>query len=163
LPTPPPDVSNSHSGSEPESSEEEDIFLTDEETSPWEPPVPHTTTTGPNPPSDTELDPPPPASPSNDVRERAWVKPKVVQFPDPRAGEPVGSAPPTHNVYATSLGNPSPSNPYSPFASKIDWEVAQWAKLHGPSCTSFADLLKIDTGGRGAKAQRANCDLFLIF
>ncbi|KAG0692011.1 hypothetical protein DFH29DRAFT_883251 [Suillus ampliporus] len=35
-------------------------------------------------------------------------------------------------------------NPYYPFASKIEWEVARWAKLHGASSTAFSDLLSID-------------------
>ncbi|KAG2064838.1 hypothetical protein BDR04DRAFT_1130628 [Suillus decipiens] len=35
-------------------------------------------------------------------------------------------------------------NLYYPFASKIEWEVARWAKLHGSSSTAFSDLLSID-------------------
>ncbi|KAG1874323.1 hypothetical protein F4604DRAFT_1880851 [Suillus subluteus] len=34
-------------------------------------------------------------------------------------------------------------NPYSPFSSRMDWEIAQWAKLRGPSSTAFSDLLSI--------------------
>jgi hypothetical protein len=72
------------------------------------------------------------------------MAPKIVRFPNCRAGEPVGTALPTHDAYSASLANPSSANPYEPFASKIDWEVAQWAKLRGPSSSSFAELLKID-------------------
>ncbi|KAJ6555069.1 hypothetical protein B0H10DRAFT_2201712 [Mycena sp. CBHHK59/15] len=36
------------------------------------------------------------------------------------------------------------TNLYAPFASKMDWEVARWAKLRGSGSTAFTDLLKID-------------------
>ncbi|KAG1852717.1 hypothetical protein F4604DRAFT_1883476 [Suillus subluteus] len=38
-------------------------------------------------------------------------------------------------------------NIYAPFASKIDWEMARWAKLQGPSSTAFSDLLSIESIG----------------
>ncbi|KAJ7915699.1 hypothetical protein B0H13DRAFT_1584014, partial [Mycena leptocephala] len=31
----------------------------------------------------------------------------------------------------------------APFTSKLEWELAQWAKLRGPGSTVFTDLLKI--------------------
>lgn len=34
-------------------------------------------------------------------------------------------------------------NPWAPFNSKRDWEVALWAKLRGPGSTAFSDLLSI--------------------
>jgi len=135
-----------------ESSDDDDAdFLTDKTTFGWEPPTLHEPETGSDPPSDMELDPPSTPTPPDDVRQRTWAATKVVRFPDARAGEPVGTTSPSHNAYASSLGNPSPSNPYSPFASKVDWDVAEWAKLHGPSSTSFADLLKIDGVRASAK------------
>ena len=129
-----------------ESSDDEDEldFFTGETTPGWEPPAPHSPEIGSHPPSDTEDDIPPTLPPPHDIRQRTWATTKVVRFPDARAGEPTGSAPPSHNAYANKLGTSSPSNPYSLFTSKVDWEVAEWAKLHGPSSTSFADLLKID-------------------
>jgi len=129
-----------------ESSDDEDNldFLTGEMTPGWEPPAPHNPAIGSNPPSDREDDAPSTPPPPHDIRQRTWAPPKVVNFPNAHAGEPTGSAPPSHNAYANKLGNPSPSNPYAPFASKVDWDIAEWAKLHGPSSTSFADLLKID-------------------
>jgi hypothetical protein len=86
----------------------------------------------------------PPSMPFEDLRNRTWVAPHCVKFPNPRVGEPIHSDDPTNNTYATRLGGDSNSNPYSPFASKLDWEVAKWAKLQGPSSTSFAELLKIE-------------------
>lgn len=35
-------------------------------------------------------------------------------------------------------------NPWAPFSSQTDWEVARWAKLRGPGSTSFSELLSID-------------------
>ncbi|KAG2130431.1 uncharacterized protein EDB93DRAFT_1243290 [Suillus bovinus] len=35
-------------------------------------------------------------------------------------------------------------NPYAPFNSWVDWEVARWAKLCGPTSTAFSDLLGIN-------------------
>ncbi|KAI9435011.1 hypothetical protein F5148DRAFT_1294986 [Russula earlei] len=35
------------------------------------------------------------------------------------------------------------TNPWAPFASKIDWEIAKWAKLQGAGSTAFLDLLAI--------------------
>jgi hypothetical protein len=126
------------------SDDDEDYFPNDEMTPGWEPPAAQVSGTESDLSSDTDTDPPPPSTPPEDLRQRTWVRPKIVEFPNSRAGEPIGSASPSNDTYATSLENLSPSNPYSPFSSKIDWEVAQWAKLHGPSSTSFAELLKID-------------------
>ena len=140
---------------ETESSDDDGNYLLTDEINPgWEPPLPPDNRAESNSPrdngtdddtdTDTDANPLTPPTPSNDVRQRTWVTPKVVQFPGSRAGEPTGSASSSNRTYATSLGDLSSSNPYSPFSSKIDWEVAQWAKLHGPSSTSFAELLKID-------------------
>ncbi|TBU22628.1 hypothetical protein BD311DRAFT_782216 [Dichomitus squalens] len=38
----------------------------------------------------------------------------------------------------------SPKNLYYPFASKRDWEVARWVKLHGPGLTALDELLGIE-------------------
>ncbi|KAJ3567978.1 hypothetical protein NP233_g6016 [Leucocoprinus birnbaumii] len=38
----------------------------------------------------------------------------------------------------------SPDNPYSPFSSEVNWEIARWAKLRGPSSTAFSELLAIE-------------------
>ncbi|KAG2124671.1 hypothetical protein DEU56DRAFT_963354 [Suillus clintonianus] len=36
------------------------------------------------------------------------------------------------------------NNPYFPFCSQIDWEIARWSKLRGPTSTAFTDLLAIN-------------------
>ena len=35
------------------------------------------------------------------------------------------------------------TNPYAPFASQLDWEIAKWAKLRGPGSTAFGELMTI--------------------
>lgn len=37
----------------------------------------------------------------------------------------------------------SPSE-WAPFLTRMDWEVARWSKLRGPSSTALSELLKID-------------------
>jgi hypothetical protein len=36
------------------------------------------------------------------------------------------------------------ANPFAPFLSKIESEIAQWAKLRGPGLTAFSELISID-------------------
>jgi len=130
-----------------ESDDEDDLDSTFESSDlGWEPPVLNDTDNMPVSldDADSESGSLPPYTPPEDLRERTWVAPKIVKFPSPRAGKPIRSVNPTNNTYATRLRTHSDSNPYRPFASKIDWEVAQWAKLRGPSSTSLGDLLKIE-------------------
>ncbi|KAF8871617.1 hypothetical protein BD779DRAFT_1453764, partial [Infundibulicybe gibba] len=47
-----------------------------------------------------------------------------------------------HERYLNMLSGTN--NPYSPFASKIEWEIARWAKFRGPSSTAFTELMGID-------------------
>ncbi|KAJ3555685.1 hypothetical protein NM688_g2437 [Phlebia brevispora] len=48
-----------------------------------------------------------------------------------------------NHTYQASLGPGSAQNPWYPFTSKLDWEVAKWAKLRGPGDTAFSELLSI--------------------
>lgn len=36
------------------------------------------------------------------------------------------------------------ANPFAPFLSQMDWEIARWAKLRGPGSTAFSELISID-------------------
>jgi hypothetical protein len=49
---------------------------------------------------------------------------------------------PTMKEFDNTLGGP-PSNPYSPFSSQTDWELAKWAKLRGPGSTAFTELMGV--------------------
>ena len=44
--------------------------------------------------------------------------------------------------YAQDFGK-SPENPYAPFQSEMEWRIATWAKLRGPSSTACSELLNI--------------------
>ena len=48
----------------------------------------------------------------------------------------------SYNDYATQVSG-SANNPYTPFNSRLGWEIAQWGKLWGPSSTSLTELLQI--------------------
>ena len=48
---------------------------------------------------------------------------------------------PTHN----STFPAEEENPYAPFASELEWQLAKWAKLRGPSSSAFTELLQIPT------------------
>ncbi|KAI0351066.1 hypothetical protein OH77DRAFT_1411790, partial [Trametes cingulata] len=68
----------------------------------------------------------------------------TVSYPDERAGAPVdffrfASA---YEVYAQEL-HAHGDNPYAPFASRIDWLFARWAKMRGPGSTAVTELLQI--------------------
>ncbi|KAG2054972.1 hypothetical protein BDR06DRAFT_989288 [Suillus hirtellus] len=67
----------------------------------------------------------------------------IVPYPDSQAGKPITRAEvqDANTTYGSSIGNTE--NPYSLFSSRMDWEIAQWAKLRGPSSTAFSDLLSI--------------------
>jgi hypothetical protein len=77
--------------------------------------------------------------------------PFVVKFPSSSAGAPISHhGRHAHESYRESIRSQSSaaasdaSNMYAPFASKLDWEIAQWAKLRGPGSTAFSELLAID-------------------
>ncbi|KAI0060270.1 hypothetical protein BV25DRAFT_1807574 [Artomyces pyxidatus] len=51
--------------------------------------------------------------------------------------------PSAFDLYNAKIGAPN-DNPYHPFASKVDWQFAKWAKTRGPGSNSVTDLLKIE-------------------
>jgi uncharacterized sporulation protein YeaH/YhbH (DUF444 family) len=103
--------------------------------------------------SDTELSepladtaamsPPPNARPIFECalrEEHTTIEP----FPGNTAGSEVHELHKEHayEYYEAKIGNRS--NPYAPFASKLDWEFAHWAKIHGPGSNAITELLKIE-------------------
>ena len=76
-------------------------------------------------------------------REEERHQPFIVPFPNPLVGTPL----PAHissRYEEYQDGFDDQENPWTPFNSRIDWEVARWAKMQGPSSTAVSDLLKID-------------------
>ncbi|KAF8065173.1 hypothetical protein FPV67DRAFT_1653931 [Lyophyllum atratum] len=77
------------------------------------------------------------------AEESLSKKPFVVKFPVSTAGAVYSRDDPTTNQqYTQDLGNIN--NSFAPFASQLEWEMARWAKLRGPSSTAFTELMKID-------------------
>lgn len=70
-------------------------------------------------------------------------KPFVVKFPSPHAGKVYSRGSQTSDEkYEEVLGNSE--NPFAPFTSQLDWDVARWAKLRGPSSTAFTELMDLE-------------------
>jgi hypothetical protein len=68
-----------------------------------------------------------------------------VPYPDPHTGRSMLHSSVDHGAnvaYGAHLANDE--NPYHPFNSQIECEVARWAKLRGATSTAFSDLLSID-------------------
>ncbi|KIL60009.1 hypothetical protein M378DRAFT_14460 [Amanita muscaria Koide BX008] len=69
---------------------------------------------------------------------------KIEQFPSAHAGSPIqlGTAVQSEfNNYRQLIGS---NNVYAPFHSQLDWEIARWAKIHGPSSAALTKLLQLE-------------------
>ncbi|KAF9037189.1 hypothetical protein BJ165DRAFT_1353838 [Panaeolus papilionaceus] len=80
------------------------------------------------------------------MSEGYGVKPTVVlryseKYPQSRAGQPIQRVASTDTQYKSAVGG---ENPWAPFTSRLDWEVARWAKLRGQGSTAFSELLSIE-------------------
>ncbi|KAJ7918864.1 hypothetical protein B0H13DRAFT_2433854 [Mycena leptocephala] len=80
------------------------------------------------------------------AEDRFHRKPIVEKYPGTSAGKPISAvaSETSEQAYKSSLGSSTDLNPYAPFNSKMDWEIAKWAKLRGSGSTAFTDLLHID-------------------
>ncbi|KZT20199.1 hypothetical protein NEOLEDRAFT_1151496 [Neolentinus lepideus HHB14362 ss-1] len=70
----------------------------------------------------------------------------TVAFLSSVAGKPICVADASlleYAQYAFQLRSGS-ADPWAPFVSKLDWDVAWWAKLHGPGSTALTELLQIE-------------------
>ncbi|THU89470.1 hypothetical protein K435DRAFT_802718 [Dendrothele bispora CBS 962.96] len=77
--------------------------------------------------------------------QQTLEEPYVQHYPDPEAGEPLSSQKEFLNEYhryEKEIGRKT--NIWAPFTSEIDWRVAKWAKMWGPSSSAFTELLAID-------------------
>ena len=64
------------------------------------------------------------------------------KYPSARASQPLTHQESRDYTYGASLGGGD--NPWAPFNSKKDWEIARWAKLRGAGSTAFLELLAIN-------------------
>ena len=78
------------------------------------------------------------------AEQRASAPPNIVSYSDTyphrKAGAIVEHAQSSDQTYSAADN----TNIWAPFTSKIDWEIAKWAKLRGASSTAFSDLLAIE-------------------
>lgn len=93
-----------------------------------------------------------PAQPPADGQDHLRKHPAHVVVFGVRAGEQVSDndtlQPTYENYFAAVSGTSSRSesgqeNEWAPFATRLDWEIARWAKLRGSGSTAFSDLLAI--------------------
>ncbi len=64
-------------------------------------------------------------------------------FPDSKAGASIAHNPHLSAYNQLQANAQSQANPYHPFESSLDWQVARWAKLRGPTSTALTELLAI--------------------
>lgn len=80
-----------------------------------------------------------------DAIENALRQPTVIdRFPSASAGAPVATVLEPSFPSQYDKGVNSHDNLYTPFSSRLDWEVARWAKLRGPGSNALTELLRID-------------------
>lgn len=82
-----------------------------------------------------------------------------------RAGHIVAQNNHRDTAYASSLYDESGEGPscWAPFTSRLDWEVAKWAKLRGTGATAVSELLSIDGVCSSSLIQNSQMtDLFFI-
>ena len=70
-------------------------------------------------------------------------RPFIVQLPG-LAGTPQARMKPAHARYGEMMNkNQDSPNIYAPVSSCLKWDIARWAKVRGPSSTSFTELVSI--------------------
>jgi hypothetical protein len=83
---------------------------------------------------------------------RLHDRPVIIRFPG-AAGKEYGAGDLTEDeVYQNTIG--AQNGIYTPFSSKTEWEIAQWAKEQGPSSMAFTDLMSIEGVGRSPNASK---------
>lgn len=126
------------------SSGDEDVLLAEDFDEDWEPAA------------SSEPSPPDVEASANDLdvdmadisgrraaKLRFHYKAIIEKFSYGDAGAPLVEVEPSgHSTYQGMLKDTN--SLWAPFKSKMDWEIAKWAKLRGPGSTAFTDLLKIE-------------------
>jgi hypothetical protein len=72
-------------------------------------------------------------------------RPYIVKFGGKAGAVFERGAEDANGQYLEGLGDEN--NLYAPFGSKLEWEIARWAKLRGPSSTAFTELMAIEGVG----------------
>jgi hypothetical protein len=82
---------------------------------------------------------------SSDTPATPDSAPFIVNFPG--AGKVLGKQPlpAGYQQYAGNFhAEENNLSEWAPFSTRLEWEVARWAKLRGPSSTALSELLQID-------------------
>ncbi|KAI0686991.1 hypothetical protein C8Q76DRAFT_635698 [Earliella scabrosa] len=79
------------------------------------------------------------------THEHLQARTHVVHFPGVHAGAPINKQPTSseYERYEEAVDSDG-NNPYAPFRSRMDWEIARWAKMRGPGSTALSELLEIE-------------------
>lgn len=64
------------------------------------------------------------------------------KHPNSRAGSVLTQSNTHDDQYASTVN--SDKNVWAPFKSRVDWEIAHWAKMRGPGSTALSELLAIE-------------------
>ena len=71
--------------------------------------------------------------------------PEIVEFGNQNAGAVYERVHQNGNQdYHQVISGAESTNPYAPFSSRLDWEIAHWAKMQGPGSNSLTELLRIE-------------------
>jgi hypothetical protein len=81
------------------------------------------------------------------INEGLGVKPAVVlryseKYPSSAAGKALAHGETTDQNYRATFSGQD-KNPWAPFSSEKDWELALWSKVRGPGSTAFSELIAI--------------------
>src|SRR6266702_5088407 len=96
------------------------------------------------PPVEPQPQPSSPTSPGQFDADSSDAPPQLVidHFPHGRPGAPIPGAHQGSSPYHSSQEAFGPSI-WAPFRSRCDWEIAYWAKTHGPTSSAVGELLAI--------------------
>ncbi|EDR05304.1 uncharacterized protein LACBIDRAFT_329698 [Laccaria bicolor S238N-H82] len=86
-------------------------------------------------------------------------RPFVIQFPGISAGAVHSQRNIDQNSqYSAAVGGRI--NQFAPFSSQMEWEIARWAQLRGPSSTAFNELMAIEeVSGLSSKDKKGSPSL----
>ena len=68
----------------------------------------------------------------------------IEPFPGDTAGKPLEASAAQQSDFAKYQQRLNSDTIYAPFISQIDWEIARWIKMRGPSSSAANELLEID-------------------
>jgi len=89
--------------------------------------------------------------------------PEIMEFSDWNAGAVYERAHQNGNLdYRQAISTTESPNPYAPFSSRLDWEIARWAKMRGPGSNSLTELLRIEGVRFPTNGSKIRSDLLIV-